>query len=89
MNKTLLNASRAALHHAELHDTYWEVAFRDATYNYNMMRHSAHGQSALSLLHDRPRARNIYVRSSNSATFPSIASKNFNFSYMQFDICTV
>lgn len=39
INQTLMQAARANLHHAQLPETYWEDAIRDAAYKYNMMYH--------------------------------------------------
>ena len=39
INRTLLNAARAALHHSGLSHHHWEDALRDATFKYNHTMH--------------------------------------------------
>ena len=45
INQTLVEAARAASHHAGLETTFWEDALRDAAFKYKIMFHSATGTS--------------------------------------------
>lgn len=53
LNRTLLSAARAALHHAQLDDTHWEDAVRDVAFKYNLTYHTATQHSPYQLWHQQ------------------------------------
>lgn len=43
-----MNAAQAALHHANIPDSFWDLAILDATFKYNIIPHSTTKETPLS-----------------------------------------
>lgn len=51
INRTLVTATRAALHHSKMDDSFWEDAMRDVIFKYNITIHDATGKSSFQIWH--------------------------------------
>ena len=54
LNATLVSAARSALFHSNLSDGFWEDALRDATFKYNISRHSSTGKLPFTVWYGHP-----------------------------------
>ena len=51
INRTLVTATRAALHQSKMDDSFWEDAMRDVIFKYNITIHDAIGKSPFQIWH--------------------------------------